>query len=57
MSSKNERVQLYEIASNWLQMARRSAEKGDYQGERHALDYVRKIVKTLLRHGERDSSW
>lgn|GEM_PF-3689423 len=55
MSSNNERVQLYEIASNWLQMARRSAEKGDYQGERHALDYVREIVKTLRRDGEGES--
>jgi len=51
MSIKNERERLYEIASSWLQMAHRSADKGDYQGERHALDYAHEIVKTLRKRG------
>ena len=52
MIGKDERERLYEIASSWLQMARRSADKGDYQGERHALDYVREIVKALRKRGD-----
>ena len=52
MSGKAERERLYEIAQSWLQMARRSADKGDYQGERHALDYVRDVVKALRKLGD-----
>lgn len=49
---EDERERLYEIANSWLRMARHSADKGDYQGERHALDYVREIIRALRKRGD-----
>lgn len=52
MSGKDERERLYEIAQSWFQMARRSADKDDYQGERHALYYLGEIVKALRKRDD-----
>lgn len=53
-AKKGERSRLYDLASDWLKTARNSAIRGDYQGERIALDYVMEIIAELGRATDAD---
>lgn len=47
LAKKGERSRLYDLANDWLRIARNSASRGDHQGERIALDYVMEIIAEL----------